>query len=104
MLQLHIDLHLIFITSFAILGINYATDYDLESPHTFKNVLWFLKLYCTRLIGEYWTRPLFGCVVCMSSFYSILFYFLFSPTITIQDLCVSIVVVAGFNRFLSNFL
>ncbi len=52
----------------------WANHYDSELPVPSKMPLWFLSHYSKKLIGEFWSKPLFTCNVCMSSFWGTVFY------------------------------
>jgi hypothetical protein len=110
-----INFHFIIATSLFIFGLNFATDYD--DGENFKqnghyNVLWKLKFYSLRYIGEFWTRPLLSCPVCMASFWTTINYIVWQLYVANQliswhnlvQLLMSIMVVAGLNRILKGFI
>lgn len=102
-----IDFHFILTVSLFIYGLNFAVDYQEDSNfqhNGFKNLLWFLKFYSLKYIGEYWTRPLFSCTICMSSFWTIFIYLVIVDKYNLEQLILSILVVAGLNRILRNFV
>lgn len=37
-----------------------------------KEILWFIKYYSEKWIGDKWTKPICGCVICMASLHSLL--------------------------------
>src|SRR5690349_136506 len=43
-----------------------------------KMALWWVKFYCLRYIGEFWSKPICTCPPCMASLHS-LWYWLFFP-------------------------
>ncbi len=103
-----INLHFIFLVSMFIFGLNFACDY--EESEAFKqnghyNLLWKLKFWSLKYIGEFWTRPLLTCPVCMASFWTTIAYaYYYFGNYNIIEWLVLVVVVAGFNRILKNFV
>ena len=64
-------------TSLSIIGLYYATSYELDSKGnpTEKNVLWFVRFYVDKFIGEPYGKPFILCPQCMASFWGLVFYF-----------------------------
>lgn len=103
------DFNLLFTASFFIFGLNYAVGSTVlveEEKETIieKNILWFVGYYGDMFIPEFWTKPLYNCVMCMASFWGSLFYVTFTPEIDILKWGVFIVVLAGLNRLLKSYL
>ncbi len=110
-----INLHLLITASLFIFGFNYAVDCDiiqkyegygseLKSCPVHKNILWFIKFYGDKILPEYWTRPIYSCVVCMSSLWGSILYFTFTDHYNIIQWLVSVVALAGLNRLLKSYL
>lgn len=38
-------------------------------------ILWFVRYYSLKYIGDKWSKPIITCPTCMSSFHSTYFYF-----------------------------
>lgn len=63
------------LASLFITGLYTLCLYEVErSKFLSKQPLWFLAYYSRKWIGEYWSKPLFTCNVCMSSFWGAVFY------------------------------
>lgn len=94
-------MHLLIINSFFIFGLNYALQ-----PGAIAGFIatWYDRHTITKPFFQWLRSPLFGCVVCMASIWGGTFYFLFSPTYSIQSVCVYIVALSGLNRLLKNFI
>lgn len=62
-------------------------------------VLYFAYPHLNSRLPEWLKKPLFDCLICMSSFWTIFFYFILHPVLKspITDLGVCICVVAGIN-------
>lgn len=93
--------------SLFIYGLNFATDYeegDDFKQNGFHNLLWKLKYYSFHYLGEYWTRPLFSCTICMASVWTTILYLLLADNYNIEQWLLSVMVVAGLNRILRNFV
>lgn len=106
-----INFHFILMVSLFIFGLNFATDYS--EGENFKqnghyNLLWKLKFWSLKYIGEYWTRPLLSCPVCQSSVWGTIFYFCYFPfELSINYFViwiVSVFAIAGLNRIIKNFI
>lgn len=112
---------LIVICSLVCFGVNYATLYNprydlmtnqrIEVVPTDTEVLWFIRYYGNKWLPKGVTKPLYGCVVCMSSVYSSLVYwgFIFCShqeinSLTILKWVVVVPAVAALNRFLNKIL
>lgn len=65
------------ITSLAIVGIYNSTQYELDKDGnpTEKNILWFVRYYVDKYIGEPLGKPIILCPRCMASFWGVVFYF-----------------------------
>lgn len=66
---------LLILNSFFIIGLNRATHFDTFAGEVIpesRQVLWFLRFYLVKFIGEYLTKPFFSCVACMASIHSII--------------------------------
>lgn len=50
-------------------GLYAITDYE-ENNVDSRMLLWRLREKSIRAFGEFWAKPLFGCVTCMSSVHS----------------------------------
>ena len=63
-------------TSLSIIGLYYATSYELDSKGnpTEKNILWFVRFYIDKFIGEPYGKPFILCPKCMASFWGVVFY------------------------------
>ncbi len=105
-----IELKLLFFNSLFIFGWNYATDYDMTTGNElnhFRNALWFVR-YWTFMglisIRQVWLmKPLFTCVICQSSVYGSLGYWLFCPNANLIEWPIYVVVLAGLTRLLKSF-
>ncbi len=64
--------------SLAIIGLHYALQYDEVHGEIFnQQVLWRIHYYAKKWLGEHWSKPFGGCVVCMASVWSLPVYFYF---------------------------
>lgn len=36
-----------------------------------KNIFWFIKYYSKKWLGDYWSKPIASCPICMSSLHSL---------------------------------
>jgi hypothetical protein len=65
------------ITSLFIIGLYNATSYELDKNGnpTEKNILWFVRYYVDKFIGEPIGKPIILCPRCMASVWGVLFYF-----------------------------
>lgn len=99
------DFTLLFISAFWIYGFNYATDYHqlADGSFEYKNILWKAKYYSLKYIGEWWSRPLMTCTICMSSVHGTVFYFASGHTDLIQWI-VQVVALSGLVRLLKTFI
>lgn len=105
--MLSIDWNIIWVASLFIYGLNFATDYnhgDSFKDNGFKNVLWRLRYWSLTYIGEYWSRPLFTCTICMSSVWGTIIYLLMANKYNPIEWLLSVVVIAGLSRLLRNFV
>lgn len=102
-----IDFHFILTVSLFIYGLNFVVDYEQGDDfklNGYYNLLWKLKFYSLKYIGEYWSRPLLTCPVCMASFHTIWLYFVLESNYNLLQLILSIFVVAGLSRILRSFV
>ena len=42
-----------------------------------KGLLWWIKKYGDKILGEFWSKPFYDCLACMASVHSVAFYWLF---------------------------
>jgi len=63
----------IIINSFAIIGLHYATYYELnkDGKPCNKMALWFLRYYSEKYLPEQLQKPIIGCPQCMGSIWGI---------------------------------
>jgi hypothetical protein len=96
-----------------IFGLNYAYqfDYIFGKGIKNKNILWFAKYFFIHKIGinEFWQKPLFDCVVCMSSVYSLPVFWWFYEGYgvnfhTIGLYLIYIPALAGLNYLIGKFI
>ena len=95
-----IDLHLIFTTSLFIYGFNYLLEPN-KTPFS-----WLGEILDVNL-PLFVQRPLYVCVVCMSSVCGTIAYWLNTSEInliTIENWVVTVIAIAGLNRLLRNFI
>jgi hypothetical protein len=87
-------LYTLFVASLFIFGFYYSTLYDPVEPteeNPFgkkaenKEIFWFFRFYLGNLLvklfpkhGATISKPIIRCVICMSSIYGTVFYFLFT--------------------------
>ena len=97
------------ITSLAIIGIYGATSYELDKDGnpTEKNVLWFVRYYVDKIIGEPFGKPIILCPQCMASVWGLAFRFIvFRHSInSVHDIwfaVVFILIVSTLNRMILN--
>ena len=66
------------ITAFFIIGLYYSTSYELDSNGnpTEKNILWFVRYYVDKFIGEPFGKPIILCPRCMASIWGGFMYFI----------------------------
>lgn len=102
-----VDFHFIIAVSLFIYGLQFAVDYQEATnfqENGFQNLLWRLKFYSLKYLGEYWTRPLFSCAICMASVHTTWLYFVLFDKYSLLQLLLSILCVAGLNRIMRNFV
>jgi len=95
------------LNSLFIFGILKATSYteDKEGNITDKMILWKLRYWSVKYLGNHISSPLFFCSSCMSSVWGFVFYFSFY-TFSYQHLLIFIFYVislCGFNSFMNRF-
>lgn len=88
-----------------IFGFFYAT--REEDDDQGQQVLWWVKAASKKVLGEWWTKPVCGCSICMSSVHSFLFwipiYILFPFSfMLIYAHALYILSLAGFNYVLTS--
>jgi hypothetical protein len=75
---------LLIFNALEITGFYTATWYKQADPDKHepeedsKEVLWWVKYYSLKKLGEFWSKPICTCPPCMASLHSI-WYWLFSP-------------------------
>lgn len=120
LLQLHIDWTLFVLNVFFIFGLYYAAQFKAEwirTPELYNNysgywqykrdeseILGWLHFKLSNLIGDYWSKPFFGCVVCMASIWGTAFIVLFGTDYNIESWLVQVVAIAGINSLLRQWL
>lgn len=76
-----------------IFGINKATSFEYCHPEDLNNsfcdeygidkdskmALWWLRHGALKLVGEFWSKPLFTCPPCMASVHGTWVYFMLMP-------------------------
>lgn len=116
-------IELIFINSLFIIGFNYSTLYLINRDQkpsgtglTFKEIipfdreiLWFIRYYGNQWLPKSLTKPIYGCLMCMSSFWGTIFYWAYTlnsnqiiNSLTLIKWVVVVVVVCGMNRVLKG--
>lgn len=65
------------ITSLFCIGLYFATGYELDKDGnpTEKNILWFVRYYVDKFIGEPFGKPIILCPRCMASVWGGVMYF-----------------------------
>lgn len=105
-----INLKLLLINSLFITGLFYCCDYDLNQDRLpasdAKNIFWFIKWGMVKRQWPVWIiKPLCGCMMCMASFWGMVFLL---PTITLDYLALPEIVIycmalCGLNRIIYHF-
>lgn len=103
-----IDLLLLLVfNSLYIFGFYSATDYgetvDKTPDPKDREILWFIK-WGLRNAPNYIQKPIFGCVVCMASVHSWM-YWIFTPELTLHNLVTYIIYIfalSGFNAIVND--
>jgi hypothetical protein len=103
------------IASLAILGFHYTTLYspvDVDEQHPYgksaadKEIFWWYRWYLGNLLHntpvQMLIKPLFGCVICMSSIYGTLIYFAMTPHMDVKSWILTVLVTAGISRVLKG--
>lgn len=75
-----------------------------RSSITDKMVLWKLRYYAEKYLGEFWSKPFFTCPTCMASVHSTYFYWAVMP-FTLHSLIIYpfyIVGLAGLTSIINN--
>jgi len=91
------------LNSFAIIGLHHAMQYDAVDGKVFnKQLLWWVKYYAEKYLGDHWSKPFGGCVVCMASVWSLPVYFYFLDFSLLYFIYVP--ALAGLNRILARLL
>lgn len=111
---------LIIICSLFCVGFNYSTSYVPVYEHVAgqlpkeqipdkTELLWFIKYYGNKFLPVYIQKPLYGCLMCMSSIWGSIFYWgyvLNSPGringLTIIIWVVVVMAVCGLNRIVKQ--
>jgi len=110
---------LMLFNSLFIFGWHWCTMFDLNDCSECKEriinkeIAWWFRKYLGDLLEKvnmlWLTKPLYGCVVCMSSIYGTMFFIgdlfyrhLAFDLLTIPKLIIYCVAVAGLNRLLKN--
>lgn len=70
---------LLLINSLFITGLYTLTMYekDQKGRISTKMPLWWVRFHTWQVVGDIWIKPLFACVVCMTSYWGTLFYWTF---------------------------
>ncbi len=64
---------LAFLNAFLIIGFYLVCQYDEQDGKTYNQMLlWRFHLWVKSKVGEWWTKPVCGCVPCMASLHSII--------------------------------
>jgi len=71
----------------AIAGINHIPEDSDERGITedSKGLLWWVGFYCQTYLGQFWSKPICTCVMCMASLWSILPFWGFDYLYGIND-------------------
>lgn len=82
-----------------ILGLHYTLQYDEVDGEVFnEQILWRIKYYAVKYLGDYWSKPFGGCLICMSALWSVPVYFYFFDSLYLYP--IYILALAGLNRLL----
>lgn len=85
--------------SLFIIGLHYTLQYDEVDGEVFNaQILWRIKYYAVKFLGDYWSKPFGGCMICMSALWSVPVYFAYFDSIYFYPLY--IFALAGVNRIL----
>ena len=93
-----------------ICGLNYAFSCDVIPDGNIinKQVLWFVSYYSKKIMGEFWSKPIAGCIVCMASIWSLPIYiYFFGSDLTQHNIITYLIYIpclAGLNRFIERWL
>lgn len=80
-----------------ISGLHYTMQYDEVHGEVFnQQILWPVRYWALKILGDYWSKPFGGCLVCMSGLWSIPVYFYFFDSLLLWPLYVF--ALAGINR------
>lgn len=97
------------ITSLFCIGLYYSTSYENDKfgKPIEKNILWFVRYYVQKWIGEPYGKPFILCPQCMASFWGVVFYVVvFHHRIGgIDDfghVCIFVFVVSALNKLIQT--
>jgi hypothetical protein len=86
-------------------------EFDEASPALQKNwpkpklegamVLWWVRYYLAPVLGPFWAKPVYKCMICMASLHSILPVLLFGTGSFLITWPFVILFTAGFNAYLT---
>lgn len=86
---------------------------ELKNVDTQYNmILWFIRYYSLKYIGDYWSKPIITCPTCMASIHSTYFYFSY-VAINNSDESIStilifypayVIALAGLNTLITSFI
>lgn len=90
---------ILILNSLAIMGLHYTLQYDEVDGEVFnQQIFWKVKWYANKYLGEYWSKPFGGCLICMSGLWSLPVYFAYYDNILMWPLYAF--ALAGINRIL----
>jgi len=75
-----IDLYLLLpLNALFIFGISAITTYEEDADGTISDrmALWFVRRWCIKNLGVFWSKPFVLCPPCMASVWGTIFYFTF---------------------------
>ena len=69
---------LIIINALFIIGLYHATDYEsydgVNVIESSKMILWKVRYYLKKKLGDFYSKPFISCPVCMASVHSLYFF------------------------------
>jgi len=97
--------------SLEIFGFHYACKFERDPRNKVwedsKEILWFVKFYSEKWLGEKWSKPVCNCVICMASLHSLIIWipiYIYLPFsfMLIYSHIIYVTALAGFNRIIAG--
>ncbi len=92
--------------SFYCIGFNRSCQYDEQANEYM--ILWRVKKYSEKWLGQFWSKPVCGCVTCMASLHGVIPFLLTEMAVnglsadSIYRWVFYTVILAGLNSFINE--